>query len=329
MRAAAAPRARPPPPPRPAASLMMMLLPVLLGSQVAAAPPAPRALVTQGRHFVDASGEVVLLGGTDVIMKGPPWLPETTGNTSCRDRWFTNFTCYTFNEADARHVRAQGWNFIRLGVVWAGGQPRDEPALDPEWLRRLRAILELCHAHGIHVVLDSHQDAVGTATCGEGVPQWFSELANPGERGKPLRPLPGTEGAWTSGPGKKGWDGKCWTNDTAGWALYAGTETYNTRNPCCLRYNQGGSSWAQLELTDQGQATISYLFQKPAGRALYARYLRPYSPTPTPFCHTIKYARDCMVSTVVCAVAWLRGYPGTLGCWRRQCGSTQRRSALS
>ena len=40
---------------------------------------------------------------------------------------------------------------------------------------------------------------IGVVVClggnqgGEGVPQWFSQLANPGEIGKPLRPLPGFE----------------------------------------------------------------------------------------------------------------------------------------
>ena len=31
--------------------------------------PAPRMLTTKGRNFVDAEGAVVLLGGTDVVVK--------------------------------------------------------------------------------------------------------------------------------------------------------------------------------------------------------------------------------------------------------------------
>ena len=88
-------------------------------------------------------------------------------------------------------------NFVRLGVVWAGGQPTPEPKLDPEFERRLGDFLDLCHEHGIHgkytqatsfvicgsifdrllvvaVLLDVHEDSVGTATCGEGVPPWLS-----------------------------------------------------------------------------------------------------------------------------------------------------------
>ena len=81
------------------------------------------------------------------------------------------------------------------------------------------------------------------------------------------RPLPGFEFS-TWGPGKPGYDGTCWTNDTAGWAQFAGDPNYNTRNRCCLKYNGGGTSWAELEFTYQGQSTINYLFHRPEGRAL-------------------------------------------------------------
>ena len=79
----------------------------------------------------------------------------------------------------------------------------------------------------------------------------FSKLATPNHIGKPIIPLPGTETGWRP---EQGWDGKCWTNDTASWALHAGAVDYNTKNPCCLRYNGGGTSWARLEFTWQGQA---------------------------------------------------------------------------
>ena len=116
---------------------------------------APRALAVRDRDFVDASGKVVLLEGTNVVMKAAPWIPDVTGDSICADRWFSNFTCYSFSHADATHVtKTMGWNFVRLGVVWAGGQPTATPSLDPEWLARLDAFMELCRAHGIYVVLD-------------------------------------------------------------------------------------------------------------------------------------------------------------------------------
>lgn len=111
---------------------------------------SPRALITKNRSFVDPkTGAVVLLQGANVVMKGPPWLPPVTGDTVCHDRWFSNETCRTFNTADALHItKTNGWNFIRLGVVWAGGQPTSEPKLDDAWVSRLHDILDLCYEHG-------------------------------------------------------------------------------------------------------------------------------------------------------------------------------------
>ena len=60
-------------------------------------------------------------------------------------------------------MRDMGWNTIRLGVVWAGAQPRDEDALDPGFLELLHDVLDLTDANEIHVLLDNHGDMVGSA----------------------------------------------------------------------------------------------------------------------------------------------------------------------
>lgn len=160
-----------------------------------------------------------------------------------------------------------GWNFIRLGVVWAGAQPTPEPELDPKWVSRLQDILELCNKHNIHVILDIHTDGVGSATCGEGVPQWFSALATPDKIGKPLLPLPFTGHLW---PEQE--DGLCGRDDFENWALHAGEIEYNTKNPCCLRYNQGGNSWDRIAYTWAAQETNNYLFRG-EGREYFQRYV--------------------------------------------------------
>jgi len=228
----------------------------------------PRNLVVRGGKFVDrVTGKAVLLEGTNVVMKGPPWIPSTEGNTVCHDKWWSHYTCKTFTKHDAQHVRDMGWNFIRLGVVWAGGQPTEEPVLDAAWLARLHALLDVCLEYGIHVLLDVHQDAVGTATCGEGVPQWFSAKATPNHIGKPLIPILNLS-KWP-----KQADGLCMVNDTVNWAMHKGEEDYNTKNKCCLRYNQGGTEWNRLIDTWQAQETIHYLLRNHEGRAYYARYI--------------------------------------------------------
>ena len=142
------------------------------------------------------------LRGGDVVMKGAPWIPLTavveqpqdgpvqgvSMGVHCDDRWFSNYTCTTFSAEDAKLFKSKGWNFVRLGVVWAGGQPTPEPKLDADFETRLHAFLDLCHEHGIHVLLDVHEDSVGAATCGEGA---FGgrATASHGSAGKNEKPL--------------------------------------------------------------------------------------------------------------------------------------------
>ena len=114
-----------------------------------------------------------------------------------------------------------GWNAIRLGVVWAGAQPRDGDALDAEFVRRLHAVLDLCDREGLHVLLDNHGDMVGSAGCGNGVPMWIQRAAAPNLIGAPLR----TDLPWSLSPkgrvsGLSGYH-VCGDNATK-WAAHAG-----------------------------------------------------------------------------------------------------------
>jgi len=156
-------------------------------SVIGAAASAPRAVRVDGQRFVLAQTNAsVVLAGPNVVVKGPPYLPSVSGSSVCDDVVNDQCqaagncsSCTTFNEADVAHIKARGWNSIRLGVVWAGAQPRDENQLDPDFLRRLHALLDLTDREGIAVVLDNHGDAVGSANCGNGVPMWFSQKASP------------------------------------------------------------------------------------------------------------------------------------------------------
>lgn len=238
--------------------------------------PTCTASPTNGRRAVYADGttiratvsnEILLLTGPAVGLKGPPWFPEVGGNSFCNDSETTS--CRQFNEFDIQQIKSQGWNAIRLIVVWAGAQPTASGALDAEWLRKFYAILDLCESHGIHVLLDPHQDAVGTANCGEGVPMWFSIMAVGKAIGKALvheqsRLAPNL-------PVLAFENGSCSADDTASWASYAGDPEYNTRNPCCLLNNQRG--WSRIQFTSQAQDTLTFLFGG-NGRAYYVDYLR-------------------------------------------------------
>ncbi len=228
---------------------------MLLAATVESTP----SVVTRGEQFVDShTGVVVVLIGANVVVKGPPWIPSTRCGATGESCKAVNNTD-TFTEADARHLRDLNYNLVRLGVVWAGGQPAPERRLGEDFLRRLHDFLSLCDNHSIHVLLDVHQDAVGTAVCGEGVPQWFSARATPDEIGKPLRP----EKLFQQK------DGTCGLNDTS-WAVYAGDPDYNIKNECCRKLNQG--SWGSLGQAEQAQKTIEYLLSA-EGRPFYADYV--------------------------------------------------------
>ena len=66
------------------------------------------------------------------MVKGSPYMPYVSGDTICDDvvndectQNGTCISCETFNQADIDHMKNDmGWNAIRLGVVWAGAQPR-------------------------------------------------------------------------------------------------------------------------------------------------------------------------------------------------------------
>tara|TARA_B110001452_G_scaffold18905_1_gene15323 strand:+ start:27 stop:758 length:732 start_codon:yes stop_codon:yes gene_type:complete len=217
---------------------------VMLAALVTSAVP-PRSVRIDGQRFVlSATNATIVLGGPNVVVKGPPYMPSVAGDTICDDTpqdpdrgdacaaTGTCKSCSTFNEADVAHIKSMGWNFIRLGVVWAGAQPRDEDALDPDFLSRLHAVLDLTDAHGIHVMLDNHGDMVGSAGCGNGVPMWIQQKAAPELVGKPLHTALPYSLVPSITVSKVGGYEHCGT-DEAKWAAHAGDPNYNLLNECC------------------------------------------------------------------------------------------------
>jgi hypothetical protein len=153
--------------------------------------------------------------------------------------------------------------------VWAGAQPRDADSLDPDFLSRLHAVLSLCDAEGLHVLLDNHGDMVGGAGCGNGVPAWVSAAAAPELIGKPLTTgFPYNQVAQLE---VKSLYGYC--NDTSAWAAFAGDPNYNLLNPCCQILNQGGNH-PPLGYTEISQRTMNWLIEDGPGRDAFVRYWR-------------------------------------------------------
>jgi hypothetical protein len=253
----------------------------------------PRRVHINGQNFVlPSTGETIVLAGPNVVVKGPPYLPSVEGDTVCKDvvtdecmAKGTCTSCSTFNQADIDHIKSLGYNFIRLGVVWAGAQPRDEDALDPDFVARLHAILNLTDANGLHVMLDNHGDMVGSAGCGNGAPMWFQKRAAPELIGKPLTTsLPFSLVAALEVKKLAGYD-TCGDNATK-WSAYAGDPNYNLLNECCLAIN--APTWQSARLpsnppalgfTTINQKTMDYMVQPGEGRDLFIRFWRLMAET--------------------------------------------------
>lgn len=239
----------------------------------------PRNVRIDGQQFIVAKTKApIVMSGPNVVVKGPPYMPSVKGDSICNDvvndactATGTCTSCFTFNQADVDHLKSRGWNSIRLGVVWAGAQPRDEDALDPDFVQRLHAVLNLTDANGIYVILDNHGDMVGSAGCGNGAPMWFQKKAAPQLIGKPLEThfpynlVPVLTVSKTSGYAHCG-------ADPGRWAAYAGDPNYNLLNECCQAMNSGNPPG--LGFTSISQKTMDYMVADGPGRQDFIRYWR-------------------------------------------------------
>jgi endoglycosylceramidase len=126
-------------------------LAVAAGSAHAASAPIGHA----GRWITDAGGRVLVVHGVNLVYKRPPYAPDAIG----------------FDEPDAAFLQQQGFNAVRLGLIWKAIEP--QPGVyDDAYLARIRRTVALLRAHGIVTQLDFHQDQLNERFYGEGFPDW-------------------------------------------------------------------------------------------------------------------------------------------------------------
>lgn len=119
----------------------------------AAGPTLP--LGHAGRWITDASGRVVVFHGVNEVYKYPPFYPAANG----------------FGNADAAFLAANGFNAVRVGVLWQGVEP--EPGVfDPSYVAQIMNTVNTLARHGIVSLLDFHQDLLNQKFGGEGWPAW-------------------------------------------------------------------------------------------------------------------------------------------------------------
>ncbi|MEB3019825.1 cellulase family glycosylhydrolase [[Mycobacterium] crassicus] len=140
-------------------------------------------LSTNGHWFTDDDGRVVLLHGVNQVYKIPPFEPGADG----------------FSDDDAAFLAANGFNVVRVGVIWAGVEP--EPGVyDSDYLASVNETVQTLARHGIRSILDFHQDLYSSTFGGEGAPEWATQtggLDNP-DYGFPVNYLlnPAQNHAW-------------------------------------------------------------------------------------------------------------------------------------
>jgi endoglycosylceramidase len=103
----------------------------------------------------DAKGRVVILHGVNMVFKRPPYYPAAAG----------------FGRDDAAFLHRNGFNVVRLGVIYAGVEP-SPGVYDDAYLNQIAATESLLAKHGVFSQLDFHQDMYNERFQGEGWPDW-------------------------------------------------------------------------------------------------------------------------------------------------------------
>jgi endoglycosylceramidase len=116
---------------------------------------SPAAIHADGRWFVDAHGRVIGMRGVNFVQKFPPVTPASVG----------------FDDEDAEFLANEGFNVVRLGVVFGAVMPAPG-VIDREYVDGIAHTTRVLARHGIYVQLDFHQDGYGPAVHGNGFPEW-------------------------------------------------------------------------------------------------------------------------------------------------------------
>jgi endoglycosylceramidase len=252
------------------------------GSLIGGTQPATGslpALSNTGTWITNSAGQVVLMHGANEVYKVAPYEPSASG----------------FNEEDAAFLAANGFNVVRLGVIWSAVEP--EPGVyDTDYLDSINATVQMLADHGIYTIVDMHQDNYSEAFQGEGAPAWATRdggLPNP-KQGFPgnyfLNPAEwhAWDSFWGNAPASNGLGLE--DNYAQSWETIA---SYFSGNSAVIGYDImnepfPGSSWVSTLLGSQffGQQQLSPMYNQVAAaiRAVdpnTSLYIEPANPAVT------------------------------------------------
>jgi endoglycosylceramidase len=132
----------------------------------------------------------VILHGLNMAYKLPPYRPRAIG----------------FGADDARFLRYNGFNTVRLGLIHKAVEPHPGDYGDA-YIANIRATERMLNRHGIFSLLDFHQDLYNEKFDGEGFPDWAVL-----DDGLPAEPLTGFPGSYITSPGLNRAFDNLWAN---------------------------------------------------------------------------------------------------------------------
>ncbi|MBN9619796.1 MAG: cellulase family glycosylhydrolase [Actinobacteria bacterium] len=153
---------------------------------------ASAGLSQSGRWITTSDGRVVVLHGLNQVFKVAPYEPGADG----------------FGDDDAAFLAANGFDAMRIGVIWAAVEPTPGH-YDEQYLDSIADTVQTLAAHGIVSLLDFHQDLYHEEFQGECAPAWAVQ-----DGGLP-NPALGFPGNYLANPAEWAtWDG-FWRNAPA------------------------------------------------------------------------------------------------------------------
>lgn len=147
------------------------LRPYVFKNRKAARPRRVERIGHRGRWLTDPDGRILVLHGTNMVNKLPPYAPDATG----------------FGPDDARFLRRQGLNTVRVGLTLKAIEPRPG-VYDDRYLARIEKTVRMLNRHGIVSLLDFHQDMYNERFEGGGWPDWA--VQDDGLEAEPKRGFP-------------------------------------------------------------------------------------------------------------------------------------------
>lgn len=121
-------------------------------------------------QLVDEQGRVTFLRGINARIDGVFDVSFDDGRVALE-------TVPKFTAEDAAQLRDFGFDSLRLPINWSAIEPTEDGGINQAYLERVEAVVDLCAAQGISVLLDLHQDAYSKEIGEDGAPLWAIEPA--------------------------------------------------------------------------------------------------------------------------------------------------------